>query len=96
MSSSSSISAPKIDESASSIGTLASSVPSVSVSGVNELHPMLLSRWETELHQLHQLGFLDDRRNIDALGTLEAANMGVDSVDPVTVEDVVEYLLKKI
>jgi hypothetical protein len=52
-------------------------------------------RWEKELKKLHELGFVDDNVNVDALETLEAANIGVESVDPVTVEQVVDYLIKK-
>jgi len=38
-------------------------------------------------------GFLDDRKNIDAMEHLEAAHMGVDSTEKVTVQSVVEHLL---
>ena len=64
-----------------------------SVSSVEPLSPILLAKWDTELHQLHELGFLDDRRNVDALEHLEAAYMGVDSTDKVTVNAAVEHLL---
>jgi hypothetical protein len=57
------------------------------------LSPVVLAKWDTELHQLHELGFLDDRSNIDSLEHLEAAHMGVDSTDKVTVNSVVEHLL---
>lgn len=59
------------------------------------ISPVVLSRWDTELKELHELGFLDDEKNVDALGHLEAANMGVNSDDPVTVNDAVNYLLSK-
>lgn len=64
-----------------------------SVSSVEPLSPVVLAKWDTELHQLHELGFLDDRRNVNALEHLEAAHMGVDSTDKVTVNAVVEHLL---
>jgi hypothetical protein len=67
----------------------------LSSSNVTDVTPGLLSRWEKELHKLHELGFVDDHLNIDALETLEAANIGVESVDPVTVEQAVNYLIKK-
>jgi len=57
------------------------------------LSPVVLAKWDTELHQLHELGFLDDRSNVDSLEHLEAAHMGVDSTDKVTVNSVVEHLL---
>merc|ERR1712038_421497 len=60
-----------------------------------EISPVVLSRWDTELKELHELGFLDDEKNVNALGHLEAANMGVESDDPVTVNDAVNYLLSK-
>jgi len=53
------------------------------------------SRWEKELTKLSELGFVDANANIEALETLEAANIGVESSDPVTVEQVVDYLIKK-
>lgn len=43
-----------------------------SVSSVEPLSPVLLAKWDTELYQLHELGFLDDRRNVDSLEHLEA------------------------
>ena len=67
------------------------SVPSIT----SEISPVLLNRWEEELRQLHELGFLDDHANVEGLGHLEAANMGVDSDDPITVNAVVNYLLNK-
>eukprot|EP00571_Detonula_confervacea_P013118 CAMPEP_0172310186 /NCGR_PEP_ID=MMETSP1058-20130122/11337_1 /TAXON_ID=83371 /ORGANISM="Detonula confervacea, Strain CCMP 353" /LENGTH=728 /DNA_ID=CAMNT_0013022955 /DNA_START=162 /DNA_END=2348 /DNA_ORIENTATION=- len=64
-----------------------------SVSSVEPLSPIVLAKWDTELHQLHELGFLDDRRNVDALGHLEASHVGVDSTEKVTVNAAVEHLL---
>merc|ERR1712032_1239293 len=43
------------------------------------LSPVLLAKWDTELHQLHELGFLDDRKNVNVLEALEASHVGVDS-----------------
>ena len=52
------------------------------------------SRWEKQLQQLNELGFINQNLNIDVLESLEAANIGVDSVDePVTVEQAVHKLL---
>jgi len=57
-----------------------------------EISPVVLSRWDTELFQMHELGFLDDEENVNALEHLEAANIGVDSDEPITVNDAVNYL----
>ena len=61
---------------------------------VSALSPVVLAKWDTELHQMHELGFLDDRKNVDALEHLEASHMGCDSTDKVTVNEAIEYLLK--
>lgn len=68
------------------------SVPSLK--SKSDISSVLLTRWEEELRQLHEFGFLDDHANVEALGHLEAANMGVDSDDPVTINAAVDYLLK--
>ena len=57
------------------------------------LSPVVLAKWDTELHQLHEMGFLDDRSNVDSLEHLEAAHMGVDSIEKVSVNAAVEHLL---
>ena len=58
------------------------------------LSPIVLAKWDKELHGLHQMGFLDDVKNVDALEHLEAAALGCDSTDEITVAQAVEYLLK--
>jgi len=58
------------------------------------LSPIVLAKWDKELDGLHQLGFLDDVKNVDALEHLEAAALGCDSTDEITVAQAVEYLLK--
>jgi hypothetical protein len=73
--------------------TTESSVPTSVPSIQTEISSTVLSRWDTELRELHQLGFLDDRRNVDTLERLEAANIGVDSTEPVTLQQVVNELL---
>ncbi len=70
------------------------SVPSITTTK-SEISPVLLNRWEDELRQLHELGFLDDHANVEAFGHLEAANMGVGSDDIITVEKVVNFLLNQ-
>jgi hypothetical protein len=70
------------------------SVPSLK--SKTEIASVLLTRWEKELlSQLHEFGFLDDNANVEAFGFLEAANMGVDCDDPITINAVVDYLLKQ-
>jgi len=64
-----------------------------SVSSTEPLSPVVLAKWDTELIQLHGLGFLDDRKNIDVMEHLEASHMGVDSTEKITVQNVVEHLL---
>jgi len=69
-----------------------SSVPSIGTKN-SEISTAVLSRWDIELKQLHELGFLDDIRNVEVLEKLEAANIGVDSSEPVTVQQAVAELL---
>ena len=58
------------------------------------LSPVVLAKWDKELLGLHQLGFLDDVKNVDTLEHLEAAALGCDSTDEITVTQAVEHLLK--
>lgn len=67
-----------------------SSVPTLS----SEISSVLLTRWENELRQLHELGFLDDHVNVNALEHLEAANIGCSSTDDITVNAAVEHILQ--
>lgn len=64
-----------------------------SVSSTEPLSPVLLAKYDTELFQLHELGFLDDRKNIEVMERLEASHLGSDSTEKVTVQNVVEHLL---
>lgn len=70
-------------------GSVVSSVPH----SQSNISLQVVARWDKELIQLHELGFLDDHKNVDTLERLEAANIGIDSKDPVTVEQVVNELL---
>jgi hypothetical protein len=65
-----------------------------SVTSVEPISPVVLAKWDAELKQLHELGFLDDRINTNALESLEASHIGCNSEETVTVNSVVEYLLK--
>lgn len=60
----------------------------------SELSPVVLAKWDSELRQLHEMGFLDDRSNIDSLECLEASHIGVDSTDEVTIDQVVDHILE--
>lgn len=64
-----------------------------SVSSVEPLSPVLLAKWDTELHQLHELGFLHDRKNVDVLEALEASHVAVDSTEKVTINAALGRLL---
>merc|ERR1712013_157190 len=64
-----------------------------SLSSLEPLSPTVLAKWDTELFQLHELGFLDDRMNVDVLERLEASHVAVDSSEKVTVQKAIEQLL---
>jgi len=64
-------------------------------SALSALSPVVTAKWDTELRQLHEMGFLDDRSNVDSLEHLEAAHMGVDSTEMVTVNAAVEHLVDR-
>lgn len=87
-----------LEHSQSSTSNISSmTIPTVvpSISSKSEIASVVLSRWDDELKQLHELGFLDDHRSVDVLEHLEAANMGCGSDDPVTVEAAINYMLKQ-
>jgi hypothetical protein len=69
-----------------------SSVPSVS-SGA-QISFAVLDRWALQLSQLHELGFYDDKKNVDILEHLNAGNIGVDADDEISVTQVVNVMLK--
>lgn len=64
-----------------------------SVSSLEPISPFVLAKWDTELIQLHELGFLHDRKNVDVLERLEASHVGVGSTEKVTIQNAVEHLL---
>lgn len=53
-----------------------------------------LDRWVLQLNQLHELGFLNDALNIETMERLEAANIGSDLSEEISVERVVNELMK--
>merc|ERR1711982_311122 len=62
---------------AGTVGTLnVEEEKDLSILGTEPLSPVLTAKWDTELRQLHGLGFLDDRKHLDALAHLEAAHLG--------------------
>mmetsp|Transcript_15533 Transcript_15533/g.23503 ORF Transcript_15533/g.23503 Transcript_15533/m.23503 type:complete len:621 (-) Transcript_15533:88-1950(-) len=65
-----------------------------SVTSVEPISAVVLAKWDTELKQLHELGFLDDRINTNALEQLEASHLGCGSDEVVTVNAAVEHILK--
>ena len=70
-----------------------SSVPTVDVEG--GLSPTQLDRWALQLNQLHELGFFDDKKSVEILEYFTAANIGVDENEEVSVNQVVNALLKQ-
>jgi len=56
-------------------------------------NPYLLARWDKELDELRQMGFLDDQKSLEALEALEAADIGVDSDNEISVTMAVNWLL---
>jgi hypothetical protein len=61
---------------------------------IGESHnPVLLARWDKELDELRQMGFIDDLKSLEALETLEAAEIGVNSENGITVTMAVNWLL---
>lgn len=65
-----------------------------SVTSVEPISAVVLAKWDTELKQLHELGFLDDRINTNALEQLEASHLGCGSDEVVTVNAAVEHILR--
>jgi len=68
------------------------SVPSTvrTLTTETEVPQVQLERWAFQLRGLHELGFLNDAMSVDILETLTAANIGVDSKEEVTIQQVVE------
>merc|ERR1711862_1082434 len=78
---------------AATVGTLnVEEEKDLSILGAEPLSPVLTAKWDTELRRLHGLGFLDDRKNIDALAHLEAAHLGCNS-EEISIDSVVGHLL---
>jgi hypothetical protein len=80
------------------VGSIPSTVPSIAQSRAaassQQVPAPQLERWAVQLRQLHELGFHDDASLVDIIERLNAANIGVDSTDEVTVQQVVHELMK--
>ena len=61
----------------------------------SDISAMLLNKWGNELYQLRELGFIDDKKSIEVVESLQAANIGVDSDEPIQIEKIVDELLKR-
>lgn len=72
----------------STLATVPSTVRSLNTA------PSQLLRWSAQLQQLQELGFTNDAESVDILESLTAANIGVDSDDEVTVEQVINVMMK--
>merc|ERR1712226_940036 len=75
-----------------SVGSVNEVTPDADNSSVN---PVQLDRWVTQL-RLHELGFNDDVLNVETLERLQAANIGSGETDEVSVEKVVNELMKMV
>jgi len=68
--------------------SLPSTMPSINVGDSQR------ARWATQLEQLRELGFDDESKCVDILERLQAANIGVESEEDVTVTHVVNMILE--
>lgn len=91
-SSSSSSSSSSSETNFSSVASVPTTVRSVVTT---EVPQQLLNRYAVQLEKLHELGFLNDALCVEVLEGLAAANIGVDSEDEVSVQQVVDKLMKE-
>lgn len=82
-------------ESVSSVGSVPTTVPSIATDHRPVAAPPQLERWAFQLQHLHELGFHDDALLVDIIERLNAANIGVDSTEEVTVRQVINELMKE-
>lgn len=71
-----------------------SSVPTDLGTHISAPAPSQENRWAAQLAQLRELGFNDEKVCVDVLERLEAANIGVDSDEEVSISHVVNELLE--
>jgi len=77
----------------SNIHSISSSNAPTSTHDTAPLSTAVLIQWQSELAQLYELGFLDDKVNVDVLESLQAANIGVGLEDVVSLNDTVLRIL---
>ena len=65
----------------------------VSILSVEPLSPVLIAKWGEELRQLRELGFLNERQNVDVLEGLEAAHLMANSDDSISLDAVIDKLI---
>jgi hypothetical protein len=76
----------------STVSSIGTSVANVTISST--VPSVQLERWSAQLNQLHELGFGNDQQSVDILETLTAANIGVDNNEEVSVERVINTIMK--
>jgi hypothetical protein len=76
----------------SSVASVPTFAPSIATTE-QDIPQMQLDRWAVQLEQLRELGFTNDAVCVDALESLTAANIGVDSDEEVSVQQVIEKLM---
>lgn len=73
-----------------------SSVPSIHLgTDVSYVSPAQLDRWASQLEKLHELGFDDERKCVETLERLHAANIGCDVQDEISVTKVVNAMFEQ-
>lgn len=75
-----------------SIGSVPTSVPSLSSQPT--LPATLVQRWSAQLNQMHELGFFNDALTIDTLERLNAASIGSGEEEEISVTRVVNEMMK--
>jgi len=72
------------------------SVPTTLASMAFEGHiaAVQTERWANQLSQLHELGFTNDALNVEIIERLDAANIGVGLTEEVTVQQVINEMMK--
>jgi hypothetical protein len=78
----------------------AASVPSTVLSihlgtDVSTVAPAQRNRWALQLEKLHELGFDDEKQCVETLERLQAANIGCDEEDEISVTQVVNAILEQ-
>ncbi len=76
--------------------SLPSTVPSISAgTHLSQVAAAQRARWASQLLKLSELGFDNERLSVDILERLQAANIGVDSDEDVSVTQVVNAILER-